>query len=198
MKRRSFKILWGLVLAAGMLLSPFADVHAEDGLENGYTYNYDYWEEIQYSPDAYSTVGVYTAAELGLDKNLNCPQGMCGAGKEVYICDTGNNRILQLNRTSNEKFELVRIIDEIKGCDNTALSGPTDISVDEDGIMYICDKENNRILKIDKDLNYLMEFGKLTDAKVDQSLCFLPDKLVVGGAVRVYCIADNVNEGIVK
>ena len=34
MKRRSFKILWGLVLAAGMLLSPFADVHAEDGLEN--------------------------------------------------------------------------------------------------------------------------------------------------------------------
>ena len=41
MKRRSFKILWGLVLAAGMLLSPFADVLAEDGLENGYTYNYD-------------------------------------------------------------------------------------------------------------------------------------------------------------
>ena len=102
MKRRSFKILWGLVLAAGMLLSPFADVHAEDGLENGYTYNYDYWEEIQYSPDAYSTVGVYTAAELGLDKNLNSPQGMCVQGKEVYICDTGNNRILQLNRTSNE------------------------------------------------------------------------------------------------
>ena len=97
----SFKILWGLVLAAGMLLSPFADVHAEDGLENGYTYNYDYWEEIQYSPDAYSTVGVYTAAELGLDKNLNSPQGMCVQGKEVYICDTGNNRILQLNRTSN-------------------------------------------------------------------------------------------------
>lgn len=112
---------------------------------NGYTYNYDYWEEIQYSPDAYSTVGVYTAAELGLDKNLSSPQGMCVQGKEVYICDTGNNRILQLNRTSNEKFELVRIIDEIKGCDNTALSGPTDISVDEDGIMYICDKGNNRI-----------------------------------------------------
>lgn len=172
MKRRSFKILWGLVLAAGMLLSPFADVHAEDGLENGYTYNYDYWEEIQYSPDAYSTVGVYTAAELGLDKNLNSPQGMCVQGKEVYICDTGNNRILQLNRTSNEKFELVRIIDEIKGCDNTALSGPTDISVDEDGIMYICDKENNRILKIDKDLNYLMEFGKPTDATFEPVAVF--------------------------
>ena len=54
MKRRSFKILWGLVLAAGMLLSPFADIRAEDGLEKGYTYNYDYWEEIQYSPDANS------------------------------------------------------------------------------------------------------------------------------------------------
>ena len=77
-------------------------------------------------------------------------------------------------------------------------SGPTDISVDEDGIMYICDKENNRILKIDKDLNYLMEFGKPTDATFDQSLSFLPDKLVVDGAGRVYCIADNVNKGIVK
>lgn len=198
MKRRSFKILWGLVLAAGMLLSPFADIRAEDGLEKGYTYNYDYWKEIQYSPDAYSTVGVYTAAELGLEKNLSSPQGMYVQGKEVYICDTGNNRILQLNRTSNEKFELVRIIDEIKGCDNTALSEPTDISVDEDGIMYICDKGNNRILKIDKDLNYLMEFGKPTDATFDQSLSFLPDKLVVDGAGRVYCIADNVNKGIVK
>ena len=64
--------------------------------------------------------------------------------------------------------------------------------------MYICDKENNRILKIDKDLNYLMEFGKPTDATFDQSLSFLPDKLVVDGAGRVYCIADNVNKGIVK
>ena len=52
-------------LAAGILLlaGPCATVSAE----TGYTYNYDYWGDVQYSPDAYRVVGVYTAVEMGLE-----------------------------------------------------------------------------------------------------------------------------------
>ena len=88
---------------------------ADDGSEKGYTYNYDYWGDISYSPDAYRTIGVYTSVELGLDKSFSSAEGMYVKDNSVYICDTGNNRIVQLERTDTENFEVVRIIDSIKG-----------------------------------------------------------------------------------
>ncbi len=166
---------------------------------DGYTYNYDYWGDVQYSPDAYRVAGVYTSVELGLDSKLSSPEGMFVSGNTVYVCDTGNNRILELNRTDIDSLEMVRIIDKIKSeTVATTFSGPTDICVGVDGYLYICDKGNQRILKLDQELNYVMEFIKPTDLTFDQSLAFLPDKLVVDEIGRVYCIADNVNKGLIK
>lgn len=167
--------------------------------ETGYTYNYDWWGDVQYSPDAYNVVGVYTAVEMGLDKKLSMPAGLFVHDSMVYICDTGNNRIIELERVEVDKFELRRIIDSFKGGTGPdTFAGPTDISVTDDGYMYICDKNNGRVLKLDMDLNYVMEFTKPTDANFDQSLSFLPHKLIVDGAGRVYCIATNVNKGLIK
>lgn len=49
----------GVLLMGGMVLcsQPMA-VHAE----KGYTYNYDWWTDVQYSPDLYEVTGVFTAA----------------------------------------------------------------------------------------------------------------------------------------
>lgn len=194
MKRR-LKSLFAVASIACSIMFSSITVYAEEC----YTYNYDYWGDVQYSPDAYSVVGVYTSVELGLDKKFNSPTGMYVSGNTVYICDTGNNRIVEIKRNSTESFEVVRIIEEFQGnVDLTTLSGPTDICVDTEGYLYISDKGNNRILKLDNDLNYVMEFTKPTDVTFDQSLSFLPDKLVVDSAGRVYCIADNVNKGLIK
>ncbi len=184
-------------LAAGILLlaGPCATVSAE----TGYTYNYDYWGDVQYSPDAYRVVGVYTAVEMGLEKRLNLPEGLFVHGDMVYICDTGNNRIVELRRTGEEKLEVSRIIEEFQGnVENRTFASPTDIAVTDEGYLYICDKNNERILKLDMDLNYVMEFTKPADANFDQSMSFLPNKLTVDGAGRVYCVAVNVNKGLVK
>lgn len=167
--------------------------------ETGYTYNYDYWGDVQYSPDAYETTGVYTAVDLGLENKLKSPQGLFVKGKDVYICDTGNNRILQITRTDVDSFELVRIIDQIYGdVEVKEFNTPTDITVTDDGFMYIADQENNRILKLDMDCNYIMEFTKPTDSTYDQSLSYLPKKIAVDTAGRVYCVATNVNKGLIK
>ncbi len=171
----------------------------EEAWEKGYTYNYDYWGDIQHCPDAYNPIGVYTAADIGLEGGFKNPAGMFIRGEFIYICDTGNNRIVELERKDLDRFELVRVIDTIKGdVEVKNLSGPTDVFVSEDGYIYICDKNNNRILKLDYDLNYIMEFTKPGDETFDQSLSFLPNKLTVDGAGRVYCIADNVNKGLIK
>ena len=167
--------------------------------EEGYTYNYDYWGDVQYSPDTYKVVGVYTSVELGLDTLMNNPTGLFIHGDMVYICDTGNNRILEIRRTDTEKFELVRIIDSFKGnVEVNTFASPTDVSVTDDGYLFVADQNNHRILKLDMDLNYIMEFDKPTDATYNQDLSFLPSKIVTDTAGRVYCVATSVNSGLIK
>lgn len=167
--------------------------------ETGYTYNYDFWDDVQYSPDAYSVAGVYTSADLGLDKKLNMPAGMYVNGNMLYICDTNNNRIVELERYDVDQFMIRRIIDTISGdTDKTTLNGPTDIAISENGYIFICDKNNERIIKLDNDLRLITSFVKPQDANFDQNLSFLPHKLIIDRADRVYCIATNVNKGLIK
>lgn len=165
----------------------------------GYTYSYDWWGDVQFSPDAYEVVGVYTAKDLGLDMDFNSPSGVFIHDNRIYICDTGNNRIIEWERVKADSFSLVRIIDKFKGnVENTSFSEPTDIAVSADGYLFICDKNNGRIVKLDQDLNFVMEITKPTDETFDQSLDFLPNKLTVDSAGRVYCVATNVNKGLIK
>lgn len=192
--KKWIKRVGALVACAVMLISTSATVYAE----TGYTYNYDWWGDVQYSPDAYEVAGVYTAVELGLDQKLNNPQGLFVKDQMMYICDTGNNRILEFERTGTS-FELKRTIEEFTGnVEVKTFSAPKDIAITDDGYMYIADQNNGRILKLDENLKYVQEFIKPTDANFDQSLSFLPSKITVDDAGRVYCVATNVNKGLIK
>lgn len=167
--------------------------------EEGYTYNYDYWGDVQYSPDAYSVAGVFTSADLKLESKLNAPQGMFVSGDRVYVCDTGNNRILELERDNTDALKLVREIDSFYGGNGVnTFNYPTDIAVTDDGYIYIADQNNGRILKLNQDFQYVMEIDKPTEATFDQSVNFLPNKITVDSAGRVYCVAVNVNQGLIK
>ena len=167
--------------------------------EKSYTYNYDYWGDVQDSPDAYTVAGVYTAEAFGLDLNLRNPQGMFVKENMVYICDTGNNRIVQLERTGTVNFEVVRIFDSIQGdTDVQSLASPTDIAISEEGDIYICDNGNARIVKVDSDLNYILQFDLPVDSNVSADSTFQPSKIVIDTAGRVYCIATSINQGLCK
>ena len=196
MKNKMVKRIGALILGAFVLAGPSMQVCA---MERSYTYNYDWWGDVQDSPDAYTVCGVYTSMDFGQDVKLKSPEGLYVSGNLVYICDTGNNRIVELERVSTEKFEVSRIIDSFKGnVDNKTFSGPTDIAVSEAGEFYIADKGNGRILKLDKDLNYIMQFDKPVDSTLDPAIGFLPNKIVIDTAGRVYCIATGINKGLIK
>ncbi|MBE5842765.1 MAG: hypothetical protein E7302_01140 [Butyrivibrio sp.] len=167
--------------------------------EYGYTYNYDYWGDVQESPDFYTVCKVFTGADLGLETNLNSPEGIFTYGNLIYLCDSGNNRILELKRDSSEKLELVRIIDSFEGdCDVKTFANPTDVAVSEEGDFYIADQGNARVLKLDKDLQYVRSFIKPDDNTLDPNLVFQPKKLAIDTAGRVYCIATGINKGLIK
>lgn len=188
---------FGALMAGAVLFMSLSPIVAS--AEGVYTYSYDYWGDVQMSPDAYEVVGVYTSAELGLETYLKDPSGLTVDGNYLYVCDSGNNRILQFERTQRDKFELVKIHDRFKGnVEVKTFSGPTDMQIDEDGNIYIADYGNARILKLDSEWNYLAEFVKPNDSTLDAKLVFQPSKIAVDSAGRVYCVATSINKGLIK
>ena len=148
-RKRIGLLLAGVVLTMSLPMAAYA--------KEGYTYNYDWWMDVQYSPDAYSVAGVFSAKELGLDTVLSAPEGLFVYDRYIYICDTGNNRILELEREAPDSLKVKRIIDSFKGGSGSqTFSAPTDVAVTEDGYIYVSDKNNERILKLDMELNYVM------------------------------------------
>lgn len=199
MRKKNFFLKTGMaVLAIATAFLQPVQVEAKSN-ENSYTYNYDYWGDYMDSADFYNPCKVFTSTELGLDLKLKNPQGLFADGNTLYLCDSGNNRVIELNRVSPEQLEVVRVIDSIKGAKGSeTLNNPTDIAVSEDGNLFIADQGNARIVKVDKDLNYIMEFVKPTDNTLDPKLVFQPTKVTVDTAERVYCIATGINKGLVK
>ncbi len=197
MKKRISRIGAVIFSAAVALMFPMT-AQAGNG-DYSYTYNYDYWGDVQDTPDLYSVCRVYTSADLGLEVSMKNPSGLYIYGDYVYICDSGNNRIIEAKRTSKESIEVVRIIDSFTGdVETTTFNNPTDIAISEEGNFFIADNGNARVLKLDKDLNYLMQFDKPVDNTLDPDASFQPKKIVIDPAERVYCIATGINKGLIK
>lgn len=186
-------LLLAVCLIAGIPLA-----YAADGFSYSYTYTYDYWGDQRKSPDAYRVKAFLTSTDLGLEKAMVNPQSLFTCGNDVYIIDTGNSRILQF-ALDGDALTLTRIIDSFTGdIEPLTFSSPQDVYVTEEGTLFIADTGNNRILKLDKELNLLQTFLKPTDATYDQTLSFLPTKLVADVSGRVFALAQNVNKGLLK
>lgn len=177
-----------------LLLFPSIIVKAENA---NYTYTYDYWAEERESPDAYTAETFITGLDIGIG-NFKSPQGMYVRGNLIYICDTGNNRIVILQRNGDTitfKEEIV----EFKGnTEITTFSEPNDIFVSDSGEIYICDTKNQRILHLDKNRNLVKEIIKPQDENIDTTAEFYPTKLVVDTAGRIFALVKNYNKGFLK
>ena len=194
---KGMKRLLTLIMTIFMLASMNTALAVDDGYPSTYTYNYDYWGDIRESSDAYRVADVIYSGELGLDVAMRKPQSLYVRNNDLYVVDTGNNRILQIHRDGDD-YKLLRVIDSIQGSDVANFNSPSDVFVDVDENIYIADTNNGRVVMVDKDLNFIQQFVKPSDATFDQSLSFLPNKLVVDVSGRVFLLATNVNKGLAK
>lgn len=184
-----------LFLIIASLFTLCAGLYAKDD-----AYTYDFWEQPQKSPDVYSVTHVVYADGLKLDEPLKNPTNLFCKDNFVYVTDTDNNRIVQLEYTSDKKLVPVRIIDHFNsnGQVEEKFSAPKDIFVNADGSMFIADTNNSRVVKLDKDLNYIMTLKEPDDPTYDSSKQFLPEKVIADSKGRAYVIARNLNRGFVK
>lgn len=161
---------------------------------DSYAYVYDSYGEAQKSPSPYECAYRIDVSEFGVGA-LRSAAGLFVRNDDLYICDSGNNRILQLCfRTDGVDF-----VREITGTADGAqtLKTPSDVFVTDEGELVIADGGNNRLLVLDKELNLMTAITKPDDPTVDQTIPFKPNKLVVT-AGHIYVQATSVNKGLME
>jgi DNA-binding beta-propeller fold protein YncE len=163
-----------------------------------YTYNYDFWREQVASPDAYRVSAYILGTTLGIN-NFREPQGLFITGNHIYICDSGNNRILLLEVNEAGEHNLVSAIYSVMiDGEESNFNYPMDLFQCRNGFLYITDTNNHRILKLDSEWNYVASILKPDDESFEETMEFLPVKLVVDFAGRVFVQARNVNKGLLE
>ena len=185
------------LLLALFLLIPAAGLAADDGFVTTYAYTYDFWDEIQFSPSPYRVAKVIYSSDLGLDTGMRKPQSLFSAGSHVYVADAGNNRILDIEK-QGEEYRLSRVIDHVSGAEPETFNTPGDVFVDGEGNIYVADTNNHRVVMMDSSLRFIRAYEKPQDSTFDQAMGFLPNRICVDSAGRVYVLATNVNKGLIK
>ncbi|WP_426445537.1 YIP1 family protein [Paenibacillus sp. S-38] len=184
------------VLLAAVLLQP--------GRTSAYTpYNTNYkdsYGQLIWTQSAYNPGGA-----LGRDlfipdpkkpgalvhSPLKGPQDVFIDAKDrIYIADTGNNRIVQLD--PDGKF--VRMI-EVK---ESPLKGPQGLFVNKDGDIYVADTGNKRVIRLDAEGKLIREFPRPESKFLPASFKYDPVKLVVDKRGFLYITSLGGYQGLLQ
>jgi hypothetical protein len=163
-----------------------------------YTYNYDFWLEQVASPDAYRVSEYILGTSLGMN-HFRDPQGLFIRDNIIYVCDSGNNRILKIEVDEYGKHTVIANVSSvIINGEVSPFNYPMDIFENRDGNLYITDTNNYRVLVLDNNWNYIDTIGKPDDESIGELMDFIPVKIVVDFANRVFIQARNINKGLME
>ena len=192
--KRIIKRICALTLALLLLLPTLVMTGSATAPDNGYCYVYDSHGTANQSPTPYETQYRIDVSDFGIG-TLKAASSLFIQQDHLYICDTGNNRVIQLSLSPNGAQLVRQITGSADG--NYMLSSPTDVFVTQEQELIIADSGNNRILRLDAQLNLLTEIQRPEDPTVDQTVPFKPNKLVVA-ANHIYLQAQSVNKGLME
>jgi len=189
--RNIYRVIFLLIVCSFALAPAFAS-------PTNYTYNYDFWWEQVASPDAYR-VGTYIlGTTLGVG-HFRDPQGLFIRDNRIYICDSGSNRIIKIEVNEDGEHVVVRTVNSV--VINGVVSNfnyPMDIFENRDGNLYIADTNNQRVLILDNNWNFIHEILKPVDESLGDLMEFIPVKVIVDFANRVFVQARNINKGLME
>jgi len=108
----------------------------------------------------------------------------------VYIADTGNNRIVKMDKIGN--------IQKVYGTkeDKLNLMEPKGIFVEEDGDLYIADTGNGRILHISPEGAFIEEFSAPESDLIDKDFPYIPMKFVIDHSGNMYVQSGSDYHGL--
>ena len=159
------------------------------------TYTYSIGGTALYSPDAYSANKSVDYTAMGLDTNLNNPGDMVtDEMNNVYIADTGNNRIIVLDRYYHVKFYIKDFVNT-QG-NNDSLAGPQGVFVTEEAI-WVCDTDKNRIVRFDREGNFELILDAPESQLFENDDVYKPVAMAIDQYGRIYVVSSTTYQGII-
>ena len=170
------------------------------------TYTYSIDGKALYSPDAYTAQKTIDAAAMGLDLSLlNASDMAVDAAGNVYISDTGNNRILCLDRYYRLRFEISTFMNGEKIMDK--FSKPRGLFVTEDryegtelkypGRIFVCDTEAKRIVTFNLDGSFHSIIDEPQSELFEDGSVYWPVAIAVDSYDRLFVVSSETNEGVI-
>ena len=186
MSRKYLRFAVVLALLLGLALPVVAEAPF-------YDYTYDEWGDPVGAPRAYDLFQVADAAVIGTA--LKGPSDLCVSGDEIYIADTGNNRIVVLD----SGFRRVR---EWNGTDSPDgrldFAAPEGVFVAEDGRVLIADTGNGRLVVTDREGRFLDVYGAPVTDILPEDFQYRPIKVAADKAGRLFVVSQSFNMGLLQ
>lgn len=124
------------------------------------------------------------------DERLKMPSDIrLGPDGNLYICDSGNKRILVVTREG----EFVKTIGDAK-----TLKSPLGVFVTDNLDVYVADENARAVVVFDKDGNVLTEYGKPTHPLFGETAPYKPSKVVVDKRGNLYINSTGNTNGLVQ
>ena len=173
------------------------------------TYTYSISGKQMLSPAAYSTNTSLTSTDMGLNDKFGGLQlnGVKDIVTDelgnVYLADTGNNRIVVLNKYYCATAVIDTYYDEAgKPVKFNAPEGVfvTNKEADGKGYIYVCDTQNKAIVVFDRDYTHIDTIDSNdfdTENDLLEASKFVPSAVAVDIYGRIFVVSKLIGEGIV-
>lgn len=144
--------------------------------------SYTNWDTVDgdkqavYCRDMYRAVDKITAATLGISESLSEISDMyCASNGNIYLLCGGDSRIVILNSDYSFVQEL-----EVRNNSGETIKykDAKGIYVDDDGVIYLCDTQNERVLIIEKSGLIIGEYTLPDSEIIPNDFIFQPTKIV--------------------
>lgn len=161
------------------------------------SYNYDTNGNASKTPMPYIAVREITGLDLGIGE-FSKPGDIYRDYKgNIYICDSGNNRIVVLN----SDYTLQKVIDTFQdGYFPGEFANPSGVYVDPNtDLLYIADTDNARVIALDENMVMVIRVNKpYQPGLLEDDFIYAPTKVVVDNGGRIFVVSKNTYEGLMQ
>jgi hypothetical protein len=183
-----------ILIISILLINVFCCMDA-DAAQAYDSYTYNYWGEAVYAPQAYIPDCEIKGESIGTGGFKKLTDIFVGKDRTIYLLDSGDNRIV----ITNENWKLLKEIRKfVNNGKEDGFNNPQGLFVTDEGNIYVADTDNGRIVELDREGRFVREIGRPESSLFGENYIYKPGKLVLDKALRIYAVAQNVNEGLVE